>query len=288
MTKSNEMILRTIPKPMLLWKKWPLLRTVRGSGRLLGVLSKWLITSGDTYQAVDDYRLRIDAGDVYQAAMLLGTYDPEVTAVIEQYASPGSVVLDVGANLGYFTLRAGRSVGGGGQVHAFECDPRVVRRLTDHAELNNLPQIRVVEAAVTDRHNSTVSLNLPSQLGWATTEGNLARGSEQVEVETVTLDGYVAATAIRPSEISFVKIDVEGAELSALRGFQETLSQMSAPVLVEIFTDAVQRTGHTFEEIYQLMATADYRPFRSMLVHGKTSVVQMSRAPYGDVLFLKV
>src|SRR5918992_3515094 len=77
----------------------------------------------------------------------VGDNEPRVQEKIAKYLRPGTVFYDVGANMGYYSLAAARSVGGAGMVYAFDPDSRVHERLQENIRRNQFQNIRTVEAA---------------------------------------------------------------------------------------------------------------------------------------------
>lgn len=146
--------------------------------------------------------------------ILNGTYEREQTRLFEQLLSPGGVVLDVGANVGYYTLLASVLVGDGGAVHAFEPEPRNAEFLRHHLRVNRARNVTVQQAAVSDREGTA-----RFEFGSGSGTGHLGE-SGTLEVRTLRLDDYCAEHRIVPTAI---KIDVEGAEMSVLVGARETL-----------------------------------------------------------------
>ncbi len=153
--------------------------------------------------------------------ILGGTYEPEQTRLFEAHVAPGATVLDVGAHVGYYTLLSAVLAGPSGQVFAFEPNPANAAFLRRHVAINRLGNVRVEQAAVSDREG-TARFDFGSGSG----TGHLAEGGA-IEVRTVTVDGVCVAHGLTPSA---VKMDVEGAELAALGGALETLRR-ARPVL---------------------------------------------------------
>ena len=153
--------------------------------------------------------------------ILNGTYEREQTALFERLLRPGHTVLDVGANVGYYTLLASVLVGDAGRVHAFEPEPRNAGFLRRHAAINRRGNVRVEQAAVSDRAG-TARFDFGSGSG----TGHLADAGA-LEVRTLRLDDYCAEHGLAPDAL---KIDVEGAEVSVLEGARQTLER-HRPVL---------------------------------------------------------
>jgi len=154
---------------------------------------------------------------------LAGDYEPEIQRVFERHVAPGSVVFDVGANVGFLSLLAARLAGPAGRVIAFEPAPAAVGYLRRHVALNRAHNIEIIAVAVADENGrARFSSAGPVEMGHLADDG-------QLEVETASLDTLVETGIIPPPDI--VKIDVEGAELGVLRGAQAIL-RARRPVVV--------------------------------------------------------
>lgn len=146
----------------------------------------------------------------------LGSYEYDKRRTLEALIAPGSVVYDVGAHVGFYTLLFSELVGPAGQVVAFEPNPRNVAYLKKHLEINGITNARVVEAAASDFTGmAAFADDSTSFTGRLSSRGSL-------EVSAVTLDEFVQCEdAPKPD---YIKIDVEGAELSVLHGARGLLT----------------------------------------------------------------
>lgn len=169
--------------------------------------------------------------------ILNGTYEREQTALFQRLLRPGATVLDVGANVGYYTLLASVLVGDAGKVHAFEPEPKNAEFLRRHVRINARRNVTVEQAAVSDRAGTA---RFESGTGSGT--GHLGdRGT--LEVRTLRLDDYCARHALAPSAI---KIDVEGAEMSVLHGARETLARHRPILFLSTHGPEVHRAALAF------------------------------------------
>ena len=152
----------------------------------------------------------------------LGTYEPEQTAAFQQAVRPGSVVYDVGAHYGYYSLLASRLAGPNGRVIAIEPSPRNLAVLRRHLALNHASNVTVVEMAVSDREGEARFDNRAgSGVGHLSPEGSLT-------VPVTTLE----ALAGRFSPPDVIKIDVEGAEEAVLAGVRGLLERMQPAIFL--------------------------------------------------------
>lgn len=146
----------------------------------------------------------------------LGSYEYEQRLAFERMIHGGSVVYDVGAHVGFYTLLASKLVGPEGRVIAFEPLPRNLHFLRGHLRLNKIDNVEIIERALSDSEDEVSfsegenSFNAridPS--GWVT-------------VQTATLDELVARAGLPAPD--FVKMDIEGAEVLALNGARRMLT----------------------------------------------------------------
>ena len=142
-------------------------------------------------------------------------------AAFRAAVTPGIVALDVGANVGAYSVLLGQWVGASGRVYAFEPSRTAYGGLVRHVSLNAQDGVvHVVAAAVSDV-DGDANLIVAETAG----ESRLAGPSETcatTSVPTTTIDGFCRREGIQPS---FIKIDVEGAELAVLRGARDTIQR---------------------------------------------------------------
>jgi FkbM family methyltransferase len=140
--------------------------------------------------------------------------------------------VDCGANIGYFTLAGARLVGAGGRVDAVEPDPLNRARLEEHLRVNGpLGQVRVHGVAASDSEGSVTLYHPGSADGRNHGEASIVAGlagvsAEAFEVRAARLDGLIEGAP------DVVKMDVEGAELAAIRGMTGMLRAQRPPALV--------------------------------------------------------
>lgn len=181
-------------------------------------------------------------------SMLLGTYESHVVAAMRQYVRPGQTVYDIGTHVGYMSTVLAKLVGPTGRVVAFKPDPTNRQALAQNIVENALNQVTIVPAAVSDRsgeahfaHFETYSL-----------VGHLAQEHEPGDAElllvsTVTLDAYVYENN-HPAP-TFIKLDVEGAEIQVLAGARRLLMEARPIIVVEMRARFKQELADLLEEV---------------------------------------
>jgi FkbM family methyltransferase len=147
-------------------------------------------------------------------------WNPDEYLAFRGAVRPGMTALDVGANAGAYALLLGQWVGPHGAVYAFEPAPDPFEGLVRHLALNGLDKVVHAERMAVGGSTTTAHLLVSSDPG----ESRLASASESssatVDVPVTTVDDFCAARRLMPS---FIKVDVEGAELEVLRGARETI-----------------------------------------------------------------
>ena len=143
------------------------------------------------------------------------SWNPEEYTAFKSSVRPGAIVLDVGANIGAYTVLFAQWTGASGRVIAFEPSPDSVLGLREHVRLNGVAdRVEIVEAAVSSRDGSAAfDCAGASGANAIVADGTAIAGA--ITVRTTTLDAFCDARRLRPS---MIKIDVEGAELDVLRG----------------------------------------------------------------------
>ncbi|MCO5297337.1 MAG: FkbM family methyltransferase [Fimbriimonadaceae bacterium] len=152
-----------------------------------------------------------------------GTYEAARWEPLAGLVEPGDVFWDVGAHYGYVTLLAHRAVGPAGQVYAFEPSRKNRSFLKGHVRANRAANVEVLPWAFSD----TVG---KSRFGGGTGSGTRQLGTGRTYVQTHTVDALVASGRCKPP--TWLKLDVEGAEVAVLRGAERALRSQPAATLV--------------------------------------------------------
>ena len=166
------------------------------------------------------------------AFLLRDWVEPELR-FLERLLGPGEVFVDIGANIGLYTLKGARLVGPRGRVVAIEPGAEARAQLEANLGLNAFPWVTVVGKAVSDADGEAVlhHVDLGHDPQAFSLIENLAADGRGEAVETVRLDRLVADLAL--PRLDLIKIDVEGAEAMVLAGAQETLARFRPKIVFE-------------------------------------------------------
>jgi FkbM family methyltransferase len=222
-------------------------RVIDSWGHLLGEETPLLTT------LVNGCQVRCDLGDhVQRLAYFLGAYEPVETYLFTRLLRPGMTVVDAGANFGQYTLFAAREIAPDGVVHSFEPVPATHALLQRNVMLNGLENVRMHQACLWSEEK-TLELGLAQEMTdniGAYSVGSV--GDEgSVRSPAVALDETGATYGIK--RIDALKMDIEGAELFALRGMRRLLVDSRPTILIEINRQACLRLGYSPDEIWSLL-----------------------------------
>lgn len=189
-----------------------------------------------------------------------GTFEAAELRFVEGFLKPGMTVLDVGGHHGLYTLLASTKVGNKGRVITFEPSSRERAILERHVRVNRRGNVKIETMAVGGEigrgklyvvegaEDGCHSLRPPN------TESRSHTGN----VEVVSIDAYLAKKNI--AKVDFLKMDIEGAELDALKGARELLSKGSRPVvLAEVYDIRTEPWGYKSREIVGYLEDLGYR-----------------------------
>lgn len=174
-------------------------------------------------------------------------HDWDTAQIITKFLREGDTFVDVGANIGLYTLPASQIVGEAGSVIAFEPSPVNRARLKENLELNAVKNVRLEACALGEK------------------EGNLAFSDEDA-LAHVKLAGEGLKVPVRAYdeiapqiEVAMMKVDVEGFELSVFRGAEKAMKAGLLPVIVFEMNNSFLRYDLNAEEILDFLKAQNYR-----------------------------
>jgi len=201
-----------------------------------------------------------------------------------RFLRPGDTFVDVGANVGFYSLLAS-SVNGGSPVLALEPHPLASQRLRENALLNSFGNIRVRAAAAGQEVGSAdLTLNLVDQNRIST---GLADSGTTVTVPVVTLDAELADQKLNTTHVRLVKVDTEGFEASVLSGAHSLLDSQPGPVWLVEVAGLGARYGTDDSDIHQMFVDRGYGAFRYSAAANKLVDYDGPDPDRGNVIFAR-
>jgi FkbM family methyltransferase len=188
-----------------------------------------------------------------------GYYEKKYVLTWECFVSKDAIVLDVGANIGYYSFVAAHRASSG-VVYAFEPHTANSTLLQQNTALNNLHNVIHVQAAVSDGPGEkTLFVSGSDNIGMTglTKASNFSGRTEMVR--TVLLDEWMEEAGV--DHIDLVKMDIEGAEYQALIGMKAILKKWKPPLFMEVSNQLLQSYGYSSHEIYAFLALYGYQGY---------------------------
>jgi FkbM family methyltransferase len=169
-------------------------------------------------------------------AAICGYTERRLTDWLLEHARPGETWLDVGANCGYTSLALCRAVGGDGWVYAFEPALTTAACLERTGRANRFVQLVAMPMALSDTPTLSV-LRFATDRGMIDSQMTSDDSDAIAQIVAVSLDAIWEGIAPADPTIHGIKIDVQGMELEALRGMEQTLARYQPKLILEIHRD---------------------------------------------------
>jgi len=232
-------------------------------------LTKLLVSNSESEKTMTRRGLlfEVDPGDDLQRIVLFeGLHNDEERRICASLLKEESVVIDVGAHVGFYTIFLSALVPSG-RVHSFEPNPGAFSQLERHAEINGCDNVMANNLALGEQEGNG-NLSVPDgKSGMASLSGHMHDRFSEEEVERVnavsviTLDQYVKGKNVE--RIDLMKIDVEGWEPFVIQGARSALERFRPWILMEVNSLALQGQGWKPQELLDLLEEHDYEFYKS-------------------------
>jgi FkbM family methyltransferase len=210
-----------------------------------------------TFRTPDRLTLDLDLSTYPDCCMAYGLYELDTARLIKKILRPGHHFIDIGANIGYFTLLAAQRVGPTGRIDAFEPQPDNRARLLRNIQQNNLTHRVTVHPQALSDHSGLATIYFPAlsataNHGCSSLYPANAQSSHGTQVTTARLD-----QALKQAHPRLIKMDVEGAEPLVVSGMTDLLQCRNPPdIIAEYNPQQSKIAGFTpWEFIDRLLAT---------------------------------
>jgi len=217
-----------------------------GIGKYFRRLDRFIISRLKSRTAiVHGHRMFLDPLDSLSLS-INGVYEPLETKVVNNEVKKGNVVLDLGANIGYYTLIFAKLVGEEGRVYAFEPDPDNFTLLKKNVEVNGYRNVVLVQRAIANKTSKmNLYLSADNKGDHRIYDPNERR--KVIEIEAIKLDDYFRKYNGCPD---FIKMDIQGAERLAIDGMSGLLHKTRRLKLTTEFCPLMLESSGTRPEDY--------------------------------------
>lgn len=190
---------------------------------------------------------------VFLALHRAGLMGKEEAKLLGKLVKPGMQILDVGANIGLYTLLLSRLAGGLGRVFAFEPEPNLFSTLCENCATNGAHNVTPFQCAAGETNGRATFQRATFNSGDNRLGGNKA-GAGSIEVEVARLDEIVPVQTV-----AFIKLDVQGHEVAALTGMEQLLaSSPDVRVLFEFWPAGLRAANASPESLFQFFHDRDF------------------------------
>lgn len=290
---AAKIVLASAPRAVL-----TRLATWSSSPTFIGALHTSLASHPKSFVLSTHYGFRYGGRteDVIQRAVFLhGVWEPQISAWSVDHLRPGDVVVDIGANTGYYSLLWSRTVGSTGRVISYEPVPSIFAELQSNLHENSTTNVEAHPVALGEHVGTTeVYRASAANIGNSTTYAEPGARSEGIVQRTT---GDESLLSIAPS-IRLVKIDTEGDELAVLLGMPAVLDRMQsgAAVLVEVSAKKLRARGYEPSAVWRCFGqswsafqiTNDY-DFSRYATCTTSTLIPIDAVPseLADIVFIK-
>jgi len=252
----------------------------RGEKYFSALLNKLKLSSQTFLKKLHNGQLiRLVPQDHIQKQILwYGFYEKNYILLWEKLIKDDSIVFDIGANIGYYSIVAANKAKHG-EVHAFEPISSTFHALQQNIILNNLKNVIVNQNGVSNApgiYDYYISSTDNSGMSGMQPSENFSGHIEKIQ--TITIDQY--STDRNLSSVDFVKIDIEGNELNALMGMKNTLTKFKPVLFIEILNEHLTNYHATADDVFEYLNPMGYQSYSAK--NGKLQ--KMEKSKEGDVI----
>lgn len=206
---------------------------------------------------VADIKLRCYP-DSYSAASVLycGLYDYDEMNFVLKYLRPQDSFLDIGANIGVYTLLAASKIKQG-TIHSFEVLPKNFQRLQENVQINDLDCVKLHQVAISNCPGN-IELNLADGDSMAFIADEASQ--KTISAQADTIDNLLGNENLE--NLTLAKIDIEGAEILALQGASELLQRHLPKVWIMEINNTISNFKHEKNEVVELLESYGYKLYK--------------------------
>ena len=203
----------------------------------------------------NDIKLAVNTRDTGVGIQLLvnNKYEVAQTDLFLKVLKKGDTFVDVGANIGYYSVLASKNIGKDGEVYSFEPDKHNILLLQKNIALNNVANVKIESKAVSDKNGLIEFAEDKYNKG----ESSIRHNKDSTyQVESVALDSYFNNT----KTIDVLKMDIEGAEINAVQGAKNIIKlSKSLHLFIELNPPSLLNYGHKREELIALLRSLNFK-----------------------------
>ena len=264
-----------------------------GRGRIARVVNKYFPLPASCVTSVRmrlGHEMLVDLRSATEfAAYYTGDYDTAAIRSVMRLLNPDSIVFDVGANIGFWSVPLARGLTQGGRLHCFEPVPGNFERLTENVRQNSLDRVVRVHQLGLSNRNSSAQISLRD--GFGTQTGNAAIVIEEEDLKFVCVEIVLCALdvifdSLGEERIDFIKADIEGHEDRFLSGASNVIRRFRPILYLEINEPYYHRRGLNPTDIFERWLNANsYQPALRSKTGWQLESIRKRRAVIDNAFF---
>lgn len=228
-------------------------------GELWYLINDHLRSSPKVIKEVEGSKMLLNLSDrgIHKDLFLHGIREPECTRIFKQELAEGMKVMDIGANIGYYTLIEAQIIGTSGKIYAIEPDPENFKLLKSNVEMNSYAdRVQLYNMAVGDEAGGTFleisdysnARKIARSLNWTR--------HKYVKTEMTTVDEF-----LRDKDVDFIRMDVEAFEYYIIKGMARTLNKdKPLKLFIEVHPKAIRRFyGESVDAMLENLSLANFK-----------------------------
>lgn len=189
-----------------------------------------------------------------------GIFEKTITNYVKSNVKEGQHVIDIGANIGYYSVLFSGLVGSNGKVFAFEPEKSNFEILKKNLLVNNIKNVIAENMAVSDK-NGKAKLYMSKIAGQHKIYHPKSDIVKIEDTNTITIDTYLTNNNIEPRKISLVKIDVEGVEFAVVEGMKSILANDAITIILEFSPKLMIEFGKDPSELIKILTQYGFEIF---------------------------
>ncbi|MDQ3193231.1 MAG: FkbM family methyltransferase [Bacteroidota bacterium] len=207
------------------------------------------------YRLGNNLKIKLYKNDYLSYLIFRGNFEKDEQQFLNSFLKPGATFLDIGANIGFFSLLASKKVQNHGKVFSFEPVPSTFKKLKENIEINKCKNITVFNNALSDNKETlAMQVSIDGFDAW-NSFGKPSGGNKfsEIQFQTDTIDNLIS-TKLFSDKIDLIKIDVEGWELFVLKGAEKILlSDYGTVFMIEFNDENFKGAGYIGNDIFDFL-----------------------------------
>ena len=239
------------------------------------------------YQFQNKLKINVHLNETIGKSLFIsGCYEPNEFAYLDEIIKPDMKIVDIGANIGLYTIWMAKRIQDGGEVIALEPSSREFKRLEQNIILNDLDNVTMLKTGASDsRRSGKLHISNDNEPGLNTLGEITYSNIDEIAIEDIALNKVDNILSdLKIGHVDIIKIDVEGHEYFALQGMEDTLKRDHPILILEINEESLDKQNCSASQIFRFLQDLGYHLMAFDLVTGSPISIKSDDSWYGNNL----